>query len=107
MKQQTFQSERIEIQDELWAANDFFEAQGWSDGLPIVPPTEDRVARMLSATKRKADEVIGTVPPKWAPATVEKIAINAVMAGCLPEYVPVVIAAVEAICEPRFNLYGV
>jgi hypothetical protein len=81
MKQQAFQSERIEVQDDLWAANDFFEAKGWSDGLPIVPPTEDRVARMLSATKRKADEVIGTVPPKWAPATVEKIAINAVMAA--------------------------
>ncbi|HEX6172661.1 MAG TPA: hypothetical protein VF089_01510, partial [Candidatus Binatia bacterium] len=106
MKQQTFQSERIEIQDELWAANDFFEAKGWSDGLPIVPPTEDRVAWMLSATKRKADEVIGTVPPKWAQATVEKIAINAVMAGCKPEYMPVLIAAVEAITEPKLNLYA-
>src|SRR5919112_1777005 len=106
MKQQTLQSERIEVQDDLWAANDFFEAKGWSDGLPIIPPTEDRVARMLSASKRKADEVIGTVPPKWAQATVEKIAINAVMAGCKPEYMPVLIAAVEAITEPKLNLYA-
>src|SRR5688500_19415426 len=106
MEQPAFQSERIEIEDELWAANDFFEAKGWSDGLPIVPPTEDRVARMLAATKRKADEVIGTVPPKWASATVEKIAINAVMAGCRPEYMPVLIAAAEALTDPKLNLYA-
>src|ERR671917_137074 len=103
MEQPAFQSDTFEIEDDLWAANDFFEAQGWSDGLPIVPPTEDRVARMLSATKREADEVIGTVPPKWAQANVEKIAINAVMAGCKPEYMPLLIAAVEAITEPKLN----
>ena len=62
---------------------------------------------MLDGTHRDSQEVIGSIPPKWAPATVEKIAINAVMAGCLPEYLPVVIGAVEAIYEPRFNLYGV
>jgi hypothetical protein len=106
MKQQAFQADQIEIQDDLCDAYDFFEAKGWSDGLPIVPPTEDRVARMLAATQRIPDEVIGVVPPRWAPATVEKIAINAVMAGCKPEYMPVLIAAVEAITEPKLNLYA-
>jgi hypothetical protein len=97
----------IEVEDSLEAANDWFCREKLSDGLPIVPPTPERVERMLDGTKRDPQEVIGSIPPKWAPATVEKIAINAVMAGCLPEYLPVVIAAVEAMCEPRFNLYGV
>ena len=97
----------IEVEDSLEAANDWFCREKLSDGLPIVPPTPERVGRMLDGTRRDPEEVIGLIPPKWAPATIEKIAINAVMAGCLPEYLPVVIAAVEAICEPRFNLYGV
>ncbi len=97
----------IEVEDSLEAANDWFCQEKLSDGLPIVPPTPERVERMLVGTNRDAQEVIGMIPPKWAPASIEKIAINAVMAGCLPEYLPVVIAAVEAVCEPRFNLYGV
>src|SRR2546422_78544 len=97
----------IEVDDSLEAANDWFCREKLSDGLPIVPPTAERVGRMLDGTRRDPEEVIGLIPPKWAPATIEKIAINAVMAGCLPEYLPVIIAAVEAICEPRFNLYGV
>src|SRR5439155_14700699 len=97
----------IEVEDSLEAVNDWFCREKLSDGLPIVPPTAERVERMLDGTNRDPQEVIGSIPPKWAPATVEKIAINAVMAGCLPEYLPVVIAAVEAMCEPRFNLYGV
>ncbi len=97
----------IEVDDSLEAANDWFCREKLSDGLPIVPPTPERVGRMLDGTRRDPEEVIGVIPPKWAPATIEKIAINAVMAGCLPEYLPVVVAAVEAICEPRFNLYGV
>jgi hypothetical protein len=100
------QAERFEIPDDLWAAQTFFEEKGWGDGLPIVPPTEDRVERMLAAVRRKPDEVIGTVPPRWAPATVEKVAINAVMAGCKPEYMPVLLAAVEAITDPKLNLYA-
>ena len=90
------QAERFEIPDDIWAAQAFFEEKGWGDGLPIIPPTEERVAQMLAAAKRKPDEVIGAVPPRWAQATVEKIAINGVMAGCKPEYMPVLIAAVEA-----------
>jgi hypothetical protein len=97
----------IEVEDSWEAANDWFYREKLSDGLPIVPPTVERVEKMLGGTNRDPQEVIGSIPPKWAPATVEKIAINAVMAGCLPEYLPVIIAAVEAICEPRFNLYGV
>jgi hypothetical protein len=101
-----FQAQRFEIPDDLWAAQAFFEEKGWSDGLPIVPPTEERVERMLAAVRRKPDEVIGAVPPRWAAATAEKVAINAVMAGCEPEYMPVLIAAVEAITDPKLNLYA-
>ncbi|HWP58035.1 MAG TPA: hypothetical protein VNL14_09125 [Candidatus Acidoferrales bacterium] len=97
----------IEVEDSLEAANEWFLREKLSDGLPIVPPTRARVERMLAGTDRDPQEVVGAVPPKWAPASVEKIAINAVMAGCLPEYLPVILAAVEAMVEPRFNLYGV
>lgn len=81
--------------------------QGWTDGLPVVPPTPARVKRMLSGTNRNPDELIAPVPPKWGRATVEKIAINAVMAGCTPAYLPVVLTAVEAMTAEQFNLHGV
>ena len=84
--------------------NDQFEALGWSDGLPIVPPTYEAVERFIAAAKRDRDEVIGVIPPMMGLATVEKIAINAVMAGCRPQHLPVVIAAVRAVCDPDFNL---
>lgn len=100
------QAERVEVGEDLWEVNALFEEKGWSDGLPIIPPTEDRVRRMIIAAKRNAQDVIGVVPPRWAPATVEKISINAVMAGCRPEYMPVLIAAVEAITDQRLNLYS-
>ncbi len=80
---------------------------GWTDGLPVVPPTPERVERMLSSTDRSSEELITVVPPKWGKATVEKIAINAVMAGCLPEYLPVILCAVEAMAAEEFNLHGV
>jgi hypothetical protein len=82
-------------------------ARGWSDGLPLVPPTPERVLAMLDGTTRAPDEVVAIVPPDLAPCTVEKVAINAVMAGCKPEYLPVVIAAVEAACTDAFNIHGV
>jgi len=81
--------------------------RGVTDGLPVVPPTRERVARAIEASGRSADELIALVPPNFGRATVEKIAINAVMAGCRPEYLPVVIAAVEAVCDERFDLQGV
>jgi len=95
---------------EIGAAEDEIEAmyeRGWSDGLPLVPPTEERVLRMLQGTARDPKEVVGLAPPDLAPATVEKIAINAVMAGCKPEYLPVVLAAVEAVLDERFAMHGV
>jgi hypothetical protein len=82
-------------------------ARGWSDGLPLVPPTEERVLRMLDGTARDPQEVVGLAPPALAAATVEKIGINAVMAGCKPEYLPVVLAAVEAVLEEQFAMHGV
>jgi hypothetical protein len=81
--------------------------RGWTDGLPVVPPTPERVVRMLGGTTRPPDEVVAVVPPDLVPCTVEKVAINAVMAGCLPEYLPVVLAAVEAACTEAFNVHGV
>lgn len=90
------------LEDEIEAC---FE-RGWSDGLPVVPPTEVRVVRMLAGTTRAPDEVIGAMPPNLAPCTVEKVAINAVMAGCKPEYLPVVLAAVEAALIPAFCMHG-
>ena len=86
---------------------EFMFDQGFSDGLPLVPPTPERVTRMLAGTHRDPQEVIATVPPNMGEATVEKIAINAVMAGCKPEYLPVVIAAVQAVCTDEFNIHGV
>ncbi len=82
-------------------------ARGWSDGLPMVPPTQERVLRMLSGTARDPREVLGLAPPDLIPLTVEKVAINAVMAGCKPEYLPVVLAAVEAALDPDFAMHGV
>ena len=95
---------------ELGGGEDEFEAmfeRGWSDGLPTVPPTQQRVLRMLSGTTRDPKEVVGLCPPNLAPLTVEKVAINAVMAGCKPEYLPVVLAAVEAALDPAFSMHGV
>ena len=81
--------------------------RGWSDGLPVVPPTEARVMAMLSGTTRAPDEIVAIVPPDLVPCTVEKVAINAVMAGCKPEYLPIVLTAVEMACTPEFNIHGV
>jgi hypothetical protein len=94
---------------ELGDAEDPIEAcfsRGWSDGLPVVPPTPERVQRMLGGTARDAAEVIAEIPPDFGHCTVEKVAINAVLAGCLPEYLPVVLAAVEAACSAPFNWHG-
>ncbi len=97
---------RIEIAE----SDDVFEFmfdQGLTDGLPVVPPTPELVLRMLGGTKRGAQDVVAIVAPNMAPATVEKVAVNAVMAGCKPEYLPVVIAALEAVCTDEFNIHGV
>ncbi len=101
----TLNSRRIELgalEDDMEAAFD----RGWSDGLPVVPPTEARVLRMLEGTTRSGDEIVAIVPPDLNAVTVEQVAINAVMAGCKPEYLPVVLAAVEAACSEAFNMHG-
>ncbi len=95
---------------ELGSQDDEFEFmfdQGFTDGLPVVSPTPERVLRMLAGTSRDAQEVVAVMPPNMAQVTVEKIAINSVLAGCKPEYLPVVIAAVEAVCTNEFNIHGV
>ncbi len=86
---------------------EFMFDQGFSDGLPLVPPTPERVLRMLSGTTLDPQEVISVVPPNMGEATVEKVAINAVMAGCKPEYLPVVLASLKAVCSDRYNIHGV
>ncbi len=88
-------------------AVEFMFDQGFSDGMPLVPPTPERVMRMLGGTARDPQETIATVPPNMGEATVEKVAINAVMAGCKPEYLPVVLTALEAVCTDEFNIHGV
>lgn len=98
-------SRRVEIadlEDEMEALFD----RGWTDGLPVVPPTEARVLRMLEGTTRAPDDIVTVMPPDLVECTVEKVAINAVMAGCLPEYLPVVLAAVEAAATDAFNAHG-
>ncbi len=85
-------------------AHEFFAATGWTDGLPVVPPTLALVERMVAASGRDPDELVAVLPPVQGAATVRKIAANAVMAGCLPEYLPVVLAAVEAVADPLYGL---
>src|SRR5258707_13879974 len=80
---------------------------GLTDGFAVVPATPERVMWMLTGTRRDPRDVIEIVPPNLAPVTVEKVAVNAVMAGCKPEYLPVVIAALEAVCTDDFNIHGV
>ncbi|MDQ1402474.1 MAG: hypothetical protein QOG03_790 [Actinomycetota bacterium] len=94
--------EVAELEDEIEAAYD----RGWSDGLPVVPPTEIRVMRMLDGTTRAPDEIVAVIPPDLVECTVEKVAVNAVLAGCRPEYLPVVLTAVEAACTDEFNAHG-
>ena len=95
---------------ELASAEDEFESmfiRGWTDGLPVIPPTPERVLRMLTGTTRNPQEVVAIAPPNLVQLTVEKIAINAVMAGALPEYLPWIITALEAVCNDEFNMHGV
>ena len=95
----------IELPDSLEAINDHFYLQGWTDGLPIIPPTTDRVDTMLAGMSwRDADDVIGIVPPAMGAATLRNIAVNAVMAGCRPDYLPVIVAAVSAVLEKSYGL---
>ncbi|MGB8858265.1 MAG: thioredoxin [Ilumatobacteraceae bacterium] len=99
-------SRRLELADLDDEMELMFE-RGFTDGLPVVPPTEERVLRMLQGTTRAPQEIVAIVPPDLVEITVEKVAINAVMAGCKPEYMPWVLAALEAVCTDEFNIHGV
>ena len=85
---------------------EFCFAQGWTDGLPVVPPTPDRVRAMLEAVGMAPDDLVATVRDRAVTITAEKAAINAVLAGCKPEYLSVVLAAVEGIADPAWNYHG-
>ena len=103
-------SQRIEVTDDFEAVQALYLERGWSDGLPIVPPTPKRVEAMLASLDSSLftpQQVIAEIPPNWGGATVERLAINAVMAGCRPEYLPIIVAAVEAMGDPAFNLYAI
>jgi hypothetical protein len=99
-------SRRLELADLDDEMEVLFE-RGVTDGLPVTPPTEERVLRMLEGTTWAADDVVAIVAPDLVEVTVEKIAINAVMAGCKPEHLPWVIAALQAVCTDEFNIHGV
>ena len=97
----------IDADDDFETINALYLERGWTDGLPIVPPTEARVEKMLAYCDRPWDEPIAKIPPRWGEATPLRLAANAVMAGCRPEYFPLFMLAIEAMCEEPFNLYGI
>ncbi len=103
----TLTSPRLEGPDDIAALFSDMYGRGITDGLPVIPPREEYVRAMIDYVGLPPGQVIATIPPEGGPATVEKLAVNAVMAGCLPEYFPVVIAAIRALAEPRYNLLGV
>jgi len=108
-KPQTGKTSRVAFKGSLQEVNKFYYRKGWTDGLPIIPPTEEAVAEMLTGTDLPPDHVVATLIPRKGKATVEKIAINAVMAGALPTYMPVLIAAVQSFADPksRFDTFEV
>lgn len=101
-----YPAERFKFKGTVEDVNKLFFEKGWSLGLPIIPPTPERVARMLKGTSRKPDEVLWEVPPRKGVLTVELLATHAVMAGCKPEYMPLLIAIVDAMKEPKFEWAG-
>ena len=99
-------SQRTEVIGTLDDAIELCYRRGWTDGLPVIPPTEEKVLRSLAVVDRHPSDVIGVEPIRGRVITAEKVAINAVMAGCLPEYMPVIMSAVECMVQPEFNLHG-
>ena len=93
--------------DDFAAAQEFYHANGWTDGLPVVPPTEDAVAACLEWALMPPDMLIGIEPVREQPITAEKLAINAVMAGCLPMHFPIVATAWQAMMKEEFLMHGV
>lgn len=101
------QSERIQVRDTPEALLRLFEARGWGDGLPVVPPTPERVEKMIEGSGLFPGAELGVMPPRRGVVTAENLAVNAVMAGCLPAYMPVLVAAVRAVLDPAFSLHAI
>ncbi len=97
----------IEADDDFEGVNALLLERGWGDGLPLIPPSAARVERMLAYCDRPWDQPIGRMAPRYGEATPLRLAANAVMAGCRPEYFPLILLAVEALCDEAFNLYGI
>ncbi len=98
-------SGRFELNSSAEAV-EFFYRQGWTDGLPVVPPTPERVREFLYFGGKLPEDILGMIPARNRVLTAEKVAINAVMAGCLPSYMPVIVAVIEAMCQEEFNFHG-
>ena len=101
------QGASLDADDDFERINELYLERGWGDGLPIVPPTAQRVEQMLAYCDRPWDEPVANIPPRYGEATPLRLAANAVMAGCRPKYFPLVLLAIEAMCEEPFNLYGI
>jgi hypothetical protein len=99
--------EHYQVEDSPEGLQEFFHEQGWTDGLPVVPPTHAAAQAMLAAAPRGTPATLGPIPPRMRTTTLEKVAVNAVMAGCRPEYFPVVLAALEAALDDDCRLYGI
>ena len=99
-------SRRIEVSSSFDDIQDYYDERGWTDGLPVVPATPDLVRKMLGEYGGDPSWSLGVIQPQNASVTIEKVAINAVMAGCRPEHFPVVVAGIQAILKPEFNLAG-
>ncbi|MDO8670967.1 MAG: hypothetical protein Q7O66_05995 [Dehalococcoidia bacterium] len=97
-------SRRVEVSDAVDAIFDEMYERGWTDGLPVIPPTPERVQAFIDYLGRDPGEKLAEIPPDNSVATIEAVAINAVMAGCLPEYLPVILAGLEAVKDPAFAL---
>jgi len=107
MNDWVLRSKRVDVSESYDAIQDYCWDQGWTDGLPVVPPTEDLVRRMLIGFGEDPAQSLGVIQPRNARVTLEKVAVNAVMAGCQPSYFPVVVAAVKAALQEDFNVAGV
>ena len=96
----------VDAAEDIDAVNDYFYERGWTDGLPVVPPSDQSIAAMLAGGPSRGDETIGEIEERGVVVNAEKVAINAVMAGCRPEYLPVVVAAIRSLCHPHSPTTG-
>jgi hypothetical protein len=96
----------LDIKGEFADINELFHERGWTDGLPVIPPSEEHVRAMVMNSPYPPDHRLGLLPPAMSPVIIEKVAVNAVMAGCAPEFFPVVLAAVEGLLDENLSLYS-